>query len=205
MGLVTVALLTLAPLALRPVRLACLIHAANVHSEPGSNPSKVCRRDRPRKAPARRPPQRVEESDWSHRGESRRVDPADVRPAAGFESPPPPQPCRKPRGTAAPDGLSPAPLKGSQRTSRYCHDYDRPDCQRVDRPPPTLSAGATSPLRAESRSGRHARLDSSSVTRCGDESYLTDECSVAVIDTTTPGIFSPMVGRVDLVHAISRS
>ena len=41
MGLVTVALLTLAPLALRPVRLACLIHAANVHSEPGSNPSKV--------------------------------------------------------------------------------------------------------------------------------------------------------------------
>ena len=42
MGLVTVALLTLAPLALRPVRLACLIHAANVHSEPGSNPSKVC-------------------------------------------------------------------------------------------------------------------------------------------------------------------
>ena len=39
-GLVTVALLTLPPLALRPVRLACLIHAANVHSEPGSNPSK---------------------------------------------------------------------------------------------------------------------------------------------------------------------
>ena len=42
MGLVAFALLTLAPLALRPVRLACLIHAANVHSEPGSNPSKVC-------------------------------------------------------------------------------------------------------------------------------------------------------------------
>src|SRR3954468_9952894 len=41
MGLVTVALLTLTPLALRPVRLACLIHAANVHSEPGSNPSKI--------------------------------------------------------------------------------------------------------------------------------------------------------------------
>lgn len=41
MGLVTVALLTLPPLALRPVRLACLIHAANVHSEPGSNPSKM--------------------------------------------------------------------------------------------------------------------------------------------------------------------
>jgi len=43
-GLVTVALLTLTPLALRPVRLACLIHAANVHSEPGSNPSRWGRR-----------------------------------------------------------------------------------------------------------------------------------------------------------------
>ena len=41
MGLIAVALLTLTPLALRPVRLACLIHAANVHSEPGSNPSKM--------------------------------------------------------------------------------------------------------------------------------------------------------------------
>ena len=39
-GLVTVALLTLAPLPLRGARLACLIHAANVHSEPGSNPSR---------------------------------------------------------------------------------------------------------------------------------------------------------------------
>src|SRR5436309_13566292 len=48
-GLVTVALLTLAPLALRPVRLACLIHAANVHSEPGSNPSRLG--DGPRPAP----------------------------------------------------------------------------------------------------------------------------------------------------------
>ena len=37
--MVTVALLTLAPLPLRVARLACLIHAANVHSEPGSNPS----------------------------------------------------------------------------------------------------------------------------------------------------------------------
>ena len=40
LGLVAVALLTLAPRPLRSVRLACLIHAANVHSEPGSNPSK---------------------------------------------------------------------------------------------------------------------------------------------------------------------
>ena len=37
------ALLSLPPLALRPARLACLIHADNVHSEPGSNPSKsIC-------------------------------------------------------------------------------------------------------------------------------------------------------------------
>src|SRR5262245_23657328 len=39
-GLVAVALLTLAPRPSRGDRLACLIHAANVHSEPGSNPSK---------------------------------------------------------------------------------------------------------------------------------------------------------------------
>ena len=40
LGLVAFALLTLAPRPLRDERLACLIHAANVHSEPGSNPSK---------------------------------------------------------------------------------------------------------------------------------------------------------------------
>src|SRR5436853_6579665 len=62
MGLVAVALLTLAPLALRPVRLACLIHAANVHSEPGSNPSKVGGRAvGPRRAPRRASLLRVEE------------------------------------------------------------------------------------------------------------------------------------------------
>lgn len=44
--MVAVALLTLAPRPLRSVRLACLIHAANVHSEPGSNPSKVIADDR---------------------------------------------------------------------------------------------------------------------------------------------------------------
>jgi hypothetical protein len=46
-----------------PVRLACLIHAANVHSEPGSNPSQMSRpraepRDRSRRPPpGRSPPQ----------------------------------------------------------------------------------------------------------------------------------------------------
>ena len=54
-GLVTVALLTLAPLPLRGARLACLIHAANVHSEPGSNPSKVIEIGWPRKAPSLAP------------------------------------------------------------------------------------------------------------------------------------------------------
>jgi hypothetical protein len=78
--LVTVALLTLPPLALRPVRLACLIHAANVHSEPGSNPSKMSRSPGdlpPRRAISRHrsPPERVEESDWSHRHSVRGVIP----------------------------------------------------------------------------------------------------------------------------------
>src|SRR3979490_301668 len=68
-GLVTVALLTLAPLALRPVRLACLIHAANVHSEPGSNPSKVVEIRRPRKGPGPRSSIAGLRNltDWSHR------------------------------------------------------------------------------------------------------------------------------------------
>jgi hypothetical protein len=72
MGLVTVALLTLPPLALRPVRLACLIHAANVHSEPGSNPSKMSRSPATARlhgppSGSRSPPERVEEKNWSHR------------------------------------------------------------------------------------------------------------------------------------------
>jgi hypothetical protein len=80
MGLVTVALLTLPPLALRPVRLACLIHAANVHSEPGSNPSKMSRspataHSRGPSSGSRSPPERVEESDWSHRRSMKAVIP----------------------------------------------------------------------------------------------------------------------------------
>jgi hypothetical protein len=49
-GYVTHALLPLSPLTSelprRFVRLACLIHAANVRSEPGSNPSKMLASDR---------------------------------------------------------------------------------------------------------------------------------------------------------------
>ena len=91
MGLVTVALLTLAPLALRPVRLACLIHAANVHSEPGSNPSKVGVRPRAVAKPTLAVlTLGVEESDWSHRGALASGNPARSHPAAGFERPPSP-------------------------------------------------------------------------------------------------------------------
>src|SRR5687768_2752107 len=61
--MVAVALLTLTPLALRPVRLACLIHAANVHSEPGSNPSNCG--DGPEGPAPFLEGSRM--SDWSHR------------------------------------------------------------------------------------------------------------------------------------------
>ena len=70
MGLVTFALLTLTPLALRPVRLACLIHAANVHSEPGSNPSKVPLQTPPlarERKPSTFPQERLRNANWSHR------------------------------------------------------------------------------------------------------------------------------------------
>ena len=86
MGLVTVALLSLSPLALRPVRLACLIHAANVHSEPGSNPSKMSRSPAIGRTEAAHPPapgphpKGVEESDWSHRRSVSGRDPDGVRP-----------------------------------------------------------------------------------------------------------------------------
>ena len=86
MGLVAVALLTLAPLALRPVRLACLIHAANVHSEPGSNPSKVGVNVEGVAAPPPRLPLPVgnEDADCGRTGTSC----VSNRSAAGFERPP---------------------------------------------------------------------------------------------------------------------
>lgn len=145
-GLVTVALLTLAPLALRPVRLACLIHAANVHSEPGSNPSKV---DRPGglAAPKDVPPQteRVEESDWSHRGvfgnRAVRPTPSD-RPAAGLESPPS-SPAPK---TTRPGSLR-RPVAGSpQGFTSNKHDPRSTGLSKSFAPRPTVSAGATRPL-----------------------------------------------------------
>src|SRR5947199_7788279 len=81
-GLVTVALLTLAPLALRPVRLACLIHAANVHSEPGSNPSKLDGLGPPSEDDGRgrsSTSKGLRNTDWSQRAASRTEVPLETR------------------------------------------------------------------------------------------------------------------------------
>ena len=81
-GMIAVALLTLTPLALRPVRLACLIHAANVHSEPGSNPSK-CGHESDRSGPL---PSSKGRGFLTGRGGPAlaRGDPRSIEPAAGF-------------------------------------------------------------------------------------------------------------------------
>ncbi len=157
MGLVTVALLTLAPLALRPVRLACLIHAANVHSEPGSNPSKS-EPGVPPSADGARPVSssfRVEESDWSRRAPRPRPKPSPGIPQPVRRSRPrrrAPQTCcaRRPG-----DEPTPATLKGSTRTTIH----HQPNCQRsaVSTPP----AGATRPpLSGASHAGRRCRVAS---------------------------------------------
>ena len=123
LGWVTVALLTLAPRAWRPVRLACLIHAANVHSEPGSNPSCVSARPG---LPVLPVPRRVEE----------KIGPAAVV-GASRPVPPPPLLSPSPGATFActgPDGPTLASLKGSL--------HDRPNCQRrrARRPGPRRTA-----------------------------------------------------------------
>ena len=135
---------------LRGVRLACLIHAANVHSEPGSNPSQWSRPTlTPGGAPRRPIPtsKRLRNSDWSHRD--------------GFQGAwqPPPRPtpvhaghpaaeAHRTRWTSRPGtaARTPAPLKGrSQRdggsllpscarfslTLVLADDCNRPDCQRT--------------------------------------------------------------------------
>ncbi len=149
MGLVTVALLTLAPLALRPVRLACLIHAANVHSEPGSNPSKKVEPiGPPRRGPAVRSstPQRVEESDWSHR-DGVELEPAGIPPgpravrlAAGW--------CDHPRRGAAPTRTTAAST--TRHHAGFPQGFLSQDTTAIDRivkepAAPMLPAGATSP------------------------------------------------------------
>jgi hypothetical protein len=148
-GLVTFALLTLAPLALRPVRLACLIHAANVHSEPGSNPSRLGRR------PKTSPFLGFEESDntnWSPRVRDREeMNPRPHVPRQHEPSDSTGDPLRDPRR----EQIGPHPRRLPSR--------DRSKSLRVRRrstglsktstegsiPPSTRPAGATRPKEGE--------------------------------------------------------
>ena len=139
-----------------PVRLACLIHAANVHSEPGSNPSKMVRHGfagpKARFPRRRSPPRKVEEkqpvatSPVAARPEGRPV-PALIagpccpsRRLGGLRT----AEARRPGTTAR----TPAPLKGpshakrvgslplasSLLASRFLADEcNPPDCQRSSR------------------------------------------------------------------------
>ena len=136
-GLVAVALLTLAPLALRPVRLACLIHAANVHSEPGSNPSKVFV-TRPKTPHAS--PRKVEEM---LTGRTEGTSPKGVPSAAGFKRPP-----SSPISGTTP--ISTTRLACRRLPSRVHNQRDcfarSTELSKIPPRPPTLSAGATRSL-----------------------------------------------------------
>src|SRR5436309_140941 len=111
LGLVAVALLTLAPRPLRGVRLACLIHAANVHSEPGSNPSRWW-------AGSEEPPRLPQ----GLRNLAGRADVRGSLPAVRSTWSPAPSGPPREGGVRPGSRATPASLKGS-------HD-DRPDCQR---------------------------------------------------------------------------
>jgi hypothetical protein len=147
-GLVTVALLTLAPrVPCGPVRLACLIHVANVHSEPGSNPSRWMSRLR-----GGHPFLRVEEFGWSRR-ESAGPEPAIL--AAVAESVPP----AAPEGTAGHDGSRwlPSRVPTSLTIDRIVKESIRPEGGTpAGRPSsgwvhPTRSAEATCLVRRSPR------------------------------------------------------
>ena len=117
LGLVAAVLLTLAPRPLRGVRLACLIHAANVHSEPGSNPSKW-----------RAPPEKRPLPDGSRilMVAAGAADRGRLRPRRASNRPPTMMACAvTPRARGRP---TPAPLEGTAR----CQLRDRPNCQRSD-------------------------------------------------------------------------
>ena len=136
-GLVTVALLTLAPLALRPVRLACLIHAANVHSEPGSNPSKsVVSLGSPRGRASRHAPLPTGRGYLTGRtatgcrpGQAPALPPRDAW--LVLPSPPRTRPNRDGRG---PDASAPRrlPSRVHSTNSATGTTCDRPNCQRTD-------------------------------------------------------------------------
>ena len=119
------------PIRSRPVRLACLIHAANVHSEPGSNPSKMSRS--PAMPPlatahssgSRSPPERVEEICWSHRHSTIAIGPATSAgsprgPPVSCHPPPPHREGRVPVLASHPDALIPVDPPG-RVSSRRSH------------------------------------------------------------------------------------
>ena len=145
-GMIAVALLTLTPLALRPVRLACLIHAANVHSEPGSNPSKCGRRP---EGPLPSPKGRGFLTGRTGPGLAG-CDPRTIEPAAGFVKTVPTTPPAAQTSWATecvPSGPPPAPLKGSLGPHRTIaiHSHisspatglSRSVCHRHNRPGPS--------------------------------------------------------------------
>ena len=107
-----------------PVRLACLIHAANVHSEPGSNPSKMSRSPAMRRLrghpPAPGPhPKGLRKNDWSHRrsasvaiGRRLRPDPPSRATRAPLPSVSPPHEGRVPVLASHPDAPIPVDPPG---------------------------------------------------------------------------------------------
>lgn len=152
-GLIAVALLTLAPLASRPVRLACLIHAANVHSEPGSNPPKCGRGPE-----GPRPSSKGRGFLTGRTGPGTRGDPRTDEPAAGFAKTVPTTPPVDQTSWATdcvPGGPPPAPLRGSLGLHRteaiHSHSFSpatglsRSVHRRHNRPGPSSGEVSTGP------------------------------------------------------------
>src|SRR5262249_42151275 len=129
-------------LALRPVRLACLIHAANVHSEPGSNPSKESgTRTRQGRTNPVLMPEWVEDFKLVA-GRSCRPKPA--RPCYRLVSPLPPPMHSNRDAPKRQNVLTPAPLKGPLTTFTTIDRF-------VKEPrPPTPPAGAILPREGKS-------------------------------------------------------
>ena len=163
-GLVAVALLTLAPRPLRGVRLACLIHAANVHSEPGSNPSKSARGAPPGDGPPSAS-SRARNTVWSPQ-------PAPATPHAkpGLW----PEPSRSGRSEVGPRRLNP---QGSPLTD------DRPNCQRGHAR--RIWPGRPAHFGAITPATRPPRGESSTSPRSATSRSLQPRCSAAVDDVAT--------------------
>jgi hypothetical protein len=157
----------------RPVRLACLIHAANVHSEPGSNPSKW-QTSPGAKSPRQRPLPGPEGPRKTHALQAHRAEQGpETGPARHGGSPPAvwALPTRRTRPTSRPaQSLTPGPRPGRRLPSRVTHsrhnndrwvapsadigfccavcladNNDRPDCQRKRPDALTLPMEAPAP------------------------------------------------------------